>query len=147
MLLLHDYVTVVEMIRLTLNHGAYATEVAATPEQAVSILEGWQPHLVILDMGLDTEQVIKRIGSKPGGGLRVPVIGLTRRGDLKGKLAAFDAGVDDVMTSPFSPEELAGARHRPSPPYVQRDGRVYADNQARRTRDRYPESSRTRGPP
>jgi DNA-binding response OmpR family regulator len=36
----------------------------------------------------------------------VPVIGLTRRGDLKSKLVAFDAGVDDIMTSPFAPEEL-----------------------------------------
>jgi len=31
---------------------------------------------------------------------------LTRRGDLKTKLAAFDQGVDDIMTIPFSPEEL-----------------------------------------
>ena len=35
-----------------------------------------------------------------------PVIGLTRRGDLKIKLRAFDLGVDDILTMPFSPEEL-----------------------------------------
>jgi DNA-binding response OmpR family regulator len=34
------------------------------------------------------------------------VIGLTRRGGLKTKLAAFDAGVDDILTVPFAPEEL-----------------------------------------
>ena len=33
-------------------------------------------------------------------------MGPTRRGDLTTKLAAFDQGVDDVMTVPFSPEEL-----------------------------------------
>ena len=44
-LVVHDYRPVVELIRLTLNHGAYATETADTPEQAVSILEGWEPHL------------------------------------------------------------------------------------------------------
>ena len=38
--------------------------------------------------------------------MRLPVIGLTRRGDLKTKLAAFDAGVDDILTVPFAPEEL-----------------------------------------
>jgi DNA-binding response OmpR family regulator len=35
-----------------------------------------------------------------------PVLGLTRRGDLQTKLKAFDMGVDDVLTVPFSPEEL-----------------------------------------
>src|SRR5215216_670263 len=37
---------------------------------------------------------------------RTPVLALTRRGDLKTKLAAFEQGVDDIMTIPFSPEEL-----------------------------------------
>jgi two-component system response regulator MprA len=40
--------------------------------------------------------------------MRLPVIGLTRRGDLKTKLAAFEAGVDDILTIPFAPEELLG---------------------------------------
>src|SRR5439155_1723578 len=39
-------------------------------------------------------------------GVRIPVLALTRRGDLKTKLAAFEQGVDDIMTVPFSPEEL-----------------------------------------
>lgn len=37
---------------------------------------------------------------------RLPVLGLTRRGDLRTKLAAFEKGIDDVVTVPFSPEEL-----------------------------------------
>ena len=36
----------------------------------------------------------------------LPGIGLTRRGDLKTKLAAFEAGIDDILTVPFAPEEL-----------------------------------------
>jgi CheY-like chemotaxis protein len=36
----------------------------------------------------------------------VPVISLTRRGDLKSKLAAFERGVDEILTVPFSPEEF-----------------------------------------
>src|SRR5689334_16966330 len=35
-----------------------------------------------------------------------PALGLTRRGDLRTKLHAFDLGVDDILTVPFSPEEL-----------------------------------------
>ena len=37
---------------------------------------------------------------------RLPAIALTRRGDLKGKLAAFEQGADDILAIPFSPEEL-----------------------------------------
>ena len=36
----------------------------------------------------------------------MPLIALTRRGDLKTKLAAFEGGVDDILTVPFSPEEF-----------------------------------------
>ena len=39
-------------------------------------------------------------------GRHLPVIALTRRGDLKTKLAVFERGVDDILTVPFSPEEL-----------------------------------------
>ena len=34
------------------------------------------------------------------------MLGLTRRGDLQTKLRAFELGVDDILTVPFSPEEL-----------------------------------------
>jgi DNA-binding response OmpR family regulator len=49
---------------------------------------------------------MQQIQASNAHGARLPVIGLTRRGDLKTKLAAFDAGVDDILTMPFSPEEL-----------------------------------------
>src|SRR5207249_4666178 len=37
---------------------------------------------------------------------RLPIIALTQRGDLKAKLEAFERGVDDILTEPFSPEEF-----------------------------------------
>ena len=40
------------------------------------------------------------------GAIPTPILALTRRGDLQAKLAAFEQGVDDIMTIPFSPEEL-----------------------------------------
>ena len=35
------------------------------------------------------------------------MLGLTRRGDLKTKLQAFDLGVDDILTMPFSPRSCS----------------------------------------
>ena len=96
----------VELIKLTLNHGVYTTRTATSAGEVATALTEWQPHLAILDMDLDGLQIMTLLGATPVGGMRLPVIGLTRRGDLRTKLAAFEAGVDDILTVPFAPEEL-----------------------------------------
>jgi DNA-binding response OmpR family regulator len=101
-----DRAVLAELIKLTLNHGVYTTRTVTTASEFASALTDWQPHLAILDMDLDGTQIMALLGAKPVGGIRLPVIGLTRRGDLKTKLAAFEAGVDDILTIPFAPEEL-----------------------------------------
>jgi DNA-binding response OmpR family regulator len=101
-----DRSVLVEFIRMTLSHGMYTTRVATTATAVANTLTEWQPHLAIIDMDLDGAQILALLGARPAGGMRMPVIGLTRRGDLKNKLAAFEAGVDDILTVPFAPEEL-----------------------------------------
>jgi DNA-binding response OmpR family regulator len=106
-LVLMDQNVIAEMINLTLNHGRYVTRGAKKMADAVELLKDWQPHLAVVDMDLAGNQFMKHIGTaEPAAGERLPVLALTRRGDLKTKLAAFDQGVDDIMTVPFSPEEL-----------------------------------------
>lgn len=105
-LVLLDQPLVVEVIRLTLNHGVFVTRAAPNLAEATTILAEWQPHLAVLDMELGGQHLLQRIGTAGGPGARIPVIGLTRRGDLKTKLDAFDLGVDDIMTMPIAPEEL-----------------------------------------
>jgi len=98
---------VCETIKLTLNHGVYDTRDADEVVEATSILNEWRPHLAILDMDIGGDAILRQIGGHgPSGGTRTPVLALTRRGDLRTKLAAFERGVDDGMTVPFSPEEL-----------------------------------------
>jgi DNA-binding response OmpR family regulator len=101
-----DRPVLVELIKMTLNHAVHAFRTATTVAEVGSALTDWQPHLAILDMDLDGVQILARVGATAARGTRLPVIGLTRRGDLKSKLAAFEAGVDDIMTVPFAPEEL-----------------------------------------
>jgi len=96
----------IELIKLTLNHGVYTTRTVTTTSEVATALAEWHPHLAILDMDLDGAHIMAMLGASPVGGMRLPVIGLTRRGDLKTKLAAFEAGVDDILTVPFAPEEL-----------------------------------------
>jgi DNA-binding response OmpR family regulator len=105
-LVVEDQRLVTELVKLTLNHGTYVTREAQDAVEAKTLLTEWQPHLAVIDMDLGGEllQQIARVGVHTGG--RLPTIALTRRGDLKSKLAAFDQGVDDILTIPFSPEEL-----------------------------------------
>jgi DNA-binding response OmpR family regulator len=101
-----DRPMMIELIKMTLNHGVYTTRTATSATEVAAALTEWQPHLAILDMDLDGMQIMTLLGAAPVGGIRLPVIGLTRRGDLKTKLASFEAGVDDILTIPFAPEEL-----------------------------------------
>jgi two-component system, OmpR family, alkaline phosphatase synthesis response regulator PhoP len=71
------------------------------------VLEAWRPHVAVIDMDIGGELISGRMDRSGGGRVpRPPVLALTRRGDLRTKLAAFEQGVDDIMTVPFSPEEL-----------------------------------------
>jgi two-component system, OmpR family, alkaline phosphatase synthesis response regulator PhoP len=107
-LVLHDRPLVVDLITLTLNHGVFAVRAASNLAEAEAILAAWQPHMTVVDMDHDdSTALLERLGASNT--LRrsvTPVLGLTRRGDLKTKLRAFDLGVDDILTMPFSPEEL-----------------------------------------
>jgi DNA-binding response OmpR family regulator len=101
-----DRPILIELIKMTLNHGVHTTRQVVTVDEVTTVLMEWQLHLAILDMDLDGARIMALLAAAPVGGMRLPVIGLTRRGDLKTKLAAFEAGVDDILTVPFAPEEL-----------------------------------------
>jgi DNA-binding response OmpR family regulator len=96
-----------EMIKLTLNHGVYLVREAKDLGEATAILNDWEPRLAVIEMDSGGDQLVRRIGqAQDDGRPRIPILALTRRGDLKTKLAAFDQGADDIMTVPISPEEL-----------------------------------------
>ena len=107
-LVLHDRALVVDLIELTLNHGVFIVQAAHSLAEAEAILSDWQPHLAVIDMDHDDSTALMgRLGASDQLTKRgTPALGLTRRGDLKTKLRAFDLGVDDILTMPFSPEEL-----------------------------------------
>ena len=107
-LVLNDYPLVADLIELTLNHGLFVVRTVTSIDDADRVLADWSPHIAIIDMDHDDSlALLRRLGAsntlKPSA---TPILGLTRRGDLGTKLRAFDLGVDDIVTTPFSPEEL-----------------------------------------
>ena len=106
--MLHDRSLVVDLIELTLNHGLFVVRAARSLAEAEAILADWHPHMTVVDMDHDDSTSLLRVVGASNSLTRsvTPVLGLTRRGDLKSKLRAFDLGVDDILTMPFAPEEL-----------------------------------------
>ena len=97
--------SVAELIRLTLNHGVCVTREVSDGPGAMAVLDEWQPDLAVIEVEIAGDDVLQRVaGATSSAG--IPVLALTRRGDLKTKLEAFERGVDDIMTVPFSPEEI-----------------------------------------
>jgi len=94
-----------DVVRLTLNHGAYEVETTAELGAARQLERDIKPHLLIVDIDLIEGDAMKMIGQIIGG-RPVPTIVLTERGDLKTKLSAFELGADDFITVPVNPEEL-----------------------------------------
>jgi len=99
---------VVDLVELTLNHGLFIVRAARDLAEADVIMADWSPHLAVVDMDHDDSTgLLRELGASNSlTASATPVLGLTRRGDLATKLKAFDLGVDDILTVPFSPEEL-----------------------------------------
>lgn len=72
----------------------------------LAMLRGGGYDAVLLDLmlpGLDGLSVCRRIRE---GGMDVPVLMLTARGEEADRVAELEAGADDYLAKPFSPREL-----------------------------------------
>ena len=116
-------------VRDALTKAGYAPVVTGDPEEALSLVEANDPHLVLLDLmlpGTDGIELMRGILDMAD----VPVIFLSVYGQDEIIARAFENGADDYVVKPFSPTELvarikAALRKReapewaePSEPYV-----------------------------
>ena len=105
-LVVMDQMMLAETVKLALGRGYCNTRVVRSVDEARALLADWRPHLLIPDMDIAGSETLQRLTDTSPEGRYLPIIALTRRGDLKAKLEAFDRGVDDILTVPFSPEEF-----------------------------------------
>jgi len=91
----------------------YGVLPAPTASDALRLCRFNQPDLLILDLtlpdasGLDVLREIRRgDGVESRFDPRLPVIVLSGRSAIADRVRGFDAGADDYLVKPFSPEEL-----------------------------------------
>ncbi len=105
LLLVEDEPPVQRATAALLRSRGYAVTIAPTAADALAAVDLEPPSLVLLDLGLpdmDGVDVCREIRNRAD----VPILVLTVRGDERSKVKALDAGADDYVTKPFSPEEL-----------------------------------------
>jgi len=105
-LLVIDQPVLAEVVQLALGHGHYSTRIVHAYHEVTTALLEWGPQLIVIDMDTEDRGMLERLGHATNPSHGVPVIALTRRGDLHAKLTAFEQGADDILTVPFSPEEF-----------------------------------------
>lgn len=97
-----DDVYIGDMLEKLLSGAGYAVKRAYSGTEAVYLLSGKQPDLILLDLmlpGLSGEEILPKIKD-------IPVIVLSAKADVQNKVRLLLGGAADYMTKPFDAEEL-----------------------------------------
>ena len=101
-LIVDDDIPIGNLLEEALAREGYATRRAYSGTEALMILERERPSLILLDLmlpGLSGEEVLAQIHG-------VPVIVLSAKADMEGKVGALRGGAVDYVTKPFHMKEL-----------------------------------------
>ena len=100
-----------DLVATALRYEGFDAAVAGSGGQALTVVESYDPHLIVLDVmlpdfsGLETCERLRRRGCV------VPVLFLTARDATEDKVRGLRMGGDDYVTKPFSLEELIARVH------------------------------------
>jgi DNA-binding response OmpR family regulator len=103
-----DDVDILELITFRLERSGYTVVQAHDGEEAWEAALVRQPDLAVLDVmmpKLDGFELTRRLRAHEAT-KRMPIILLTARAQDSDVQAGFDAGADDYLRKPFSPQEL-----------------------------------------
>lgn len=126
-LIVEDEEDVQELIKYNLHKHGYQTETALDGKTALSKAQAGKPDLVLLDLmipridGLQVCRILKSDSSTA----KIPIIILTAKGTETDIVTGLEAGADDYITKPFSPQVLLARikavlrRHTEPPPSEQ----------------------------
>ena len=104
-LVVEDDRTLRRALRANFRNWDFDVAEAGSGEEALSMVSGSPPDLVVLDLslpGIDGLETLRHLRTFTD----VPVVVLTVRDALHDKVTALESGADDYVLKPFEPEEL-----------------------------------------
>ncbi|MFN2637723.1 MAG: HD domain-containing phosphohydrolase [Gemmatimonadaceae bacterium] len=108
-LIIDDHEANIEALkRILRSAGFLAVNSTTDPKMGVTLVETWNPDLVLLDLhmpDLDGFGVLDAIRPRLGGGSYLPVLMLTADSSDETKRRALAGGVKDFLTKPFDATE------------------------------------------
>ena len=104
-LIVDDEPQILRFLRASLPAHGYECVEAATGSQAVKAFAAERPDALILDLGLPDQDGFTVIQAVRASAL-TPIIVLSARNDVEGKVKALELGADDYVTKPFDMAEL-----------------------------------------
>ena len=105
-LLVEDDQRILRLQQLVLEKHGYHVIAAGNAQEAVDLIVGTRPSLVVLDVGLpgiDGFTACLRIREFS----QLPIVMVSANDSIGDKIRGLDSGADDYITKPFSPSELA----------------------------------------
>ncbi|MBQ7972193.1 MAG: response regulator transcription factor [Lachnospiraceae bacterium] len=104
-LIVDDDNNIAELISLYLTKECFETMIVNDGESALSAVDAFTPHLILLDImlpGIDGYQVCRQVRAKS----QIPIIMLSAKGEIFDKVLGLELGADDYMEKPFDSKEL-----------------------------------------
>ena len=99
---------ILQLVAFRLERAGYTVVTASDGQQALTAAREHRPDLAVLDVmmpGLNGYEVTRQLRSDPATA-EIPVILLTARVQEADVSRGFEAGADDYLRKPFSPQEL-----------------------------------------
>ena len=100
-----DEPQILRFLRTSLPAHGYECVEAGTAAEALKLFAKERPDAIILDLGLPDQDGFTVLQSIRSSAL-TPIVVLSARSDVEGKVKALELGADDYVTKPFDMSEL-----------------------------------------
>ncbi|EJB8350169.1 response regulator [Vibrio cholerae] len=104
-LIIEDEAPIQRFLTVLISGYEYQVKVASTAEQGLHLVANWNPHLILLDLGLPDQDGIS-LTIELRAWTQTPIMVISAREKEADKVQALDAGANDYLTKPFGSEEL-----------------------------------------